>query len=212
MRTTRRALLAAAGSTIAVGTAGCVGGIGGGGAGNCDLQEEEPVEQMPTPVVGDSEASVTVRAFEDFACPHCATYSLDVFPRVRDEYVEPGEIRYEFHDFPIPMNDWSWAAPSAARGVQDSMDDEAFFDFSHDLFENQSSYSMSLVQNLADDIGADGCDIRGDAEFVTYRPFLENAQQEASNMGLRGTPTVLVGDQQVEASYEAISSAIESRL
>ena len=209
MQTTRRALLAAAGSAATVSTAGCLGGLVGG-TGGCDLHEEDPVEEMPTLVIGDPESSVTVKAYEDYACPHCATYSLNVVPKLREEFIDPGVIRYEFHDFPLPMNNWSWQAASAARGVQDSLDAQAYFEYSHSLFENQDSYSMSLVQDLADEIGADGCDIRGDAKFGTYRPFLEASQQRAVNAGYTGTPTVVVDGETVSADFGSLSSAIQS--
>lgn len=211
MRRTRRTFLGAVGAAATLSTAGCLGGNGGGNGG-CDLQEEEAVDQMPTPVIGDPDAPVTVMAFEDYACPHCATYSLDVLPKLREEFVDPGKIRYEFRDFPLPVNKWSWNAASAARGVQDSVDDATYFDFAHELFENQDSYSMSLVQDLADEAGADGCDIRGDAKFGTYRPFLEAEQQRAVDRGLQGTPTVVVGDRRVNPEYGAIRSAVQSQL
>jgi hypothetical protein len=136
MDRTRRAYLAAA-AGVGLGTAaGCLGS-GSGGAAGCTIEDEPTVSSLPAPTLGRSDAPVTVVAFEDFACPHCATYSLEVFPDIRPEYVETGVVRYQFRDFPVPVDErWSWQAASAARGVQDEMDDATFFEYAHALFEN----------------------------------------------------------------------------
>jgi len=83
-----------------------------------------------------------VQAFEDFTCGHCATYKLEHFPTIREEYIDPGEVRYEHWDFPIPVNE-TWAVPvaSAARGVGARQGAEAFFSFASTAYESQGNYS-----------------------------------------------------------------------
>jgi len=194
--------------------AGCLGGTGGssgrtdgssGGSGGT-------VDSLPAPVQGDPEAGVTVQVFEDYACPHCRQYEEDVLPKLEADYVDPGTIRYEHHDFPIPVDDrWSWVAASAARGVQDHVGDAAFFEYTHALFEHQSEYSLSLVASLAGDVGADGETIREAADAQTYRPVLEADRELGLQMGLDGTPEVYVdGEQTADHAYETIASAIEN--
>lgn len=216
MDTTRRSLLATVGGGTTIGLAGCLGAIGGGGAANCDTQEEDPVSSMPAPAMGDGD--VTVRVWSDYACPHCATFSAEALPQIEENYVSSGDVTYEHHDFPIPVSEkWSWAAASAARGVQDSMDDETFFEMSALLFENQNKYTMKLVGDLAEQVGADRCAIVGDAEYGTYRPVLERDRQRGSSAGVAGTPAIFVNDQQVDFSgassfYPPIEEAIENAL
>lgn len=210
MERTRRAYLAAAAGVGLGATAGCLGG-GSSGANGCTIEDEPTVSELPAPTLGSSDAGVTVMAFEDFACPHCATYSLEVFPQLRSEYVDPGVVSYEFHDFPIPVDEqWSWQAASAARGVQDEMDDAAFFEYAHTLFENQGSFSAGLVTDLANDVGAPGCAIQADAVNETYRPVVETDRQRAVDLGAQGTPAIYVDGQPVSPTYDAIASAIEN--
>jgi protein-disulfide isomerase len=210
MERTRRAYLGAAAVGLGA-TAGCLGG-GSSGANGCTIEDEPTVAELPSPTLGPDDADVTVMAFEDFACPHCATYSLEVSPRIRSEYVESGVVRYEFHDFPIPVDEqWSWQAASAARGVQDGMDDATFFEYAHALFENQSSLSAELVTDLANDVGAPGCEIQADAVNETYRQVVETDRQRAVDLGAEGTPAIYVDGQPVSPTYDAIVSAIEDR-
>ncbi|MFC6770824.1 thioredoxin domain-containing protein, partial [Halorubrum pallidum] len=165
MEYTRRSLLAGAITTGVVGAAGCLGGDGSdgsdgsGGSGDgeaavgldtgeydCDLTEPADPDLEYRPTLGDPEADVLVQAFEDFTCPHCASYKLEEFPTIREEYLAPGDVRYEHWDFPIPVNE-AWAVPvaSAARGVGARGGDEAFFDFSTAVYESQGSYSGEAI-------------------------------------------------------------------
>jgi len=212
MDRTRRAYLGTVAGVGLGAAAGCLGGSSDG-ANGCTIEDEPTVSELPTPTLGasDGDADVTVAAFEDFSCPHCATYSLEVFPEIRSEYAESGVIRYEHHDFPIPVDErWSWQAASAARGVQDEADDEAFFEYAHALFENQDDYSAGLITDLADDVGAPGCAIQADAVNETYRPVVEADRQRAVDRGAQGTPAVFVEGRSVSPTYDAIASAIEA--
>jgi len=211
MNTTRRGYLAGAAGAVA-GVAGCLGGGSGGdgGTGSCDAAVSGTVDSLPAPTIGDPDADVTVAVFEDFSCPHCADFSLNVFPQIREEYVDPGAISYEYHDLPIPVSEeWSWTVASAARSVQDQTDAESFFAFAKACYENQGSYSESLLSDLGEEVGATGCAVAAAAREDTYRPVVEADRQRGIDRGAEGTPAVFVNDQPVRPSYDAISSAID---
>lgn len=240
MRSTRRGLLAALGGAATAGLAGCISGGsgsggGGGGVEGCSPTEESPVQSLPAPSLGPApeEAPLTLLVFEDFACPHCMRFSLNVLPKLRSNFVEPGKIRYEHHDFPIPVleeNEWSWRAASAARGVQDTTGDEAFFEFAHHMFEGYEkrvsnrnySFSYQNVASAAEAADAPRCDIVGAAKYQTYRPVLEENRSLGNDLGLEGTPAIFIDDGSGEPtyinpegktnSYDAVASAIRSRL
>ncbi|RDZ65009.1 protein-disulfide isomerase [Haloferax sp. Atlit-12N] len=225
MRNTRRAYLAATAGALTLGTAGCLGG-GSGGSGDdavaaigCEVPERDTVSSLPTPVIGSEDASVVVDVWEDFACPHCATFAVEVAPQLRSEYVSEGIVRYRHHDFPIPVDDWwSWKGASAARAVQDEADDETFFDFAHTLYENQSEFtggdaegSLSTLQSLANDADLDGCSVAAAASRERYRPLVEAERTEAvDERGFQGTPTVLVDGEQVAPRWSDLQSAVEN--
>lgn len=198
----RRTVLAALGAGTA-GLAGCSGGSGG-----------ETVDSLPPPVAGDPQAANTVMVFEDFACPHCRQYTLEIFPELRENYLEPGTIRYEHHDFPIPVHDrWSWQAASAARAVQDTVDDATFFEYAHRLFARQHEYSLSVIANEAEAVGADPETVRQAAKQETYRPVLEADRELGTQLELQGTPQVYVNGTRLDTyAYETIAGAIEQQL
>ncbi|WP_424004574.1 DsbA family protein [Haloarcula salina] len=215
-RRTRRGFLTA--SLAALGaTAGC---LGGGSGSNTPTNSGTPTptpapgQPLSTPVAGDPEADVTVAVYEDYACPHCQTYAEQVYPKVRETYISEGTIRYEFHDFPIPVDETvSWQAASAARAVQDEAGDEAFFTYSERLFANQSSLGPDAYAALTDGLSVDGETVRAAATGELYRPTVAKDRQNGIDRGVGGTPAVFVNDDPVEwqeIAFEPLQSAIES--
>jgi len=227
-RYTRRALLAVTGTGLAS-LAGCTSNESTGAettsepengtpttmtgdqqTGTAETGTAIPAEQLTTPVAGDPDASVTVAVYEDFACPHCKTFNEDVMPQLRSNYIEPGTIRYEHHDFPIPVAQTvSWQAPSAARAVQATVGDEAFFEYADLLFANQQSLGPDTYASLAGQVDADGETVRTAAVERSYDTVVKSDRKQGINAGVSGTPTVFVDGEQAAASYDAISSAIE---
>jgi protein-disulfide isomerase len=189
--------------------AGCLGGASSGSNGSGGNGSGGGGDTLPIPVQGDPDASTTVTVFEDFACPHCRTYNLEVLPTISSQYIAPGKIRYEHYDFPV-VNETSWRAASAARAVQKRADASAFFPYAKALYENQSRLGPDTYASLADGMDLDGEAVREAAENQTYRPTVEANKATGEDRGVRGTPTVFVGDRTVEPTVEAISSAIES--
>ncbi|SFR43622.1 DsbA family protein [Halogeometricum limi] len=218
MRTTRRAYLAAAGGALAA-TTGCLGGGGGSGyaALSCDVGQLEQVDSLPRPTLGPDDAAVTVDVYEDFACPHCATYNLDVFPKVREEYIAPGDIRYRFFDFPLPVSEqWSWGGAVAARAVQDRADAETYFDYAKALFDRQddlTSDGYTVVHDVAEEFDVDGCEVAAAVDQDAYRPVVESDRQRAVDRGIQSTPTVVVnGETLANYDWATVQNGIEGHL
>ncbi|MFW6000615.1 MAG: DsbA family protein, partial [Halorubrum sp.] len=181
---------------------------------DCDLSEPEDPDLEFRPVIGDPEADVVVQAFEDFTCGHCATYKLEHFPTIREEYVDTDEVRYEHWDFPVPVEE-EWAVPvaSAARGVGDREGAEAFFEFASAAYESQGEYSGEAIGTAAEAAGADPCDAIADAQFSAYEDASSSDKSEGESMGVPGTPTIFVDGEALDG-YEAdtIAAAIDEAL
>ncbi|MFD1565346.1 DsbA family protein [Haloarchaeobius amylolyticus] len=218
MRTTRRSTLVALGGTLALSTtAGCLGGSGESLPDDCDGGEVETVESLSRPALGPEDAAVTVDVFEDFACGHCATFSNNVYPQIESNYIEPGDVRYRYFDYPIPVDEtWSWRAASAARAVQDRTDAETFFSFAKALYEEQSRLGedgYQFIREVADDHDIDGCTIAAAADQEAYREVVEADKQTGDDRDIPGTPAVFVDGTLLESyEWDTVSAAIDGQL
>ncbi|MFB6128497.1 MAG: DsbA family protein [Halorhabdus sp.] len=198
VRSTRRAFIGGLAAAGTVGLAGC-----GALSGSQDT--------LPTPVRGDPDADVTVAVFKDYACGHCARYTLDVFPDLVSEYIRPGTIRYEQYDFPIPLSEESWRAPNAARAVQDTVGEDAYWEYSHALYANQDRLGLALYAELAEQVGADPDTVRSAAAERTYDATVKADRQLGIDRGVRATPTIFVNGSPLDSyAYDVVTRAIES--
>jgi len=192
----RRTFAIALGGAVTGRLAGCLGG----GA---------PDPELPAPVVGDPDAPVLVQSWEDFRCPHCRTFHLETLPRIVSEYVEPGRARFERHDFPIPLDEWSWSLAGAARSVQARQGDPGFFTFADYVYEHQSEARVGIVRAGASEAGADPGAVRSEMEDGAYRHVVEADRQLGADRGVDATPAVFVDGEPVPNGYSEVASAIE---
>lgn len=213
-RLSRRGFVAGSAALIGA-TAGCLSGPSDDGSGERSVPTASG-QPLPSPVAGDPDADVTVTVWEDYACPHCQTYAQTVFPKVQENFLADGTVRYEFHDFPLPVDQTvSWQAANAARKVQAAAGDDAYFTYSKRLFDNQSTLGPDAYADLTDGLDVEGSAVRTAATGRTYDPTVRADRQRAEDMGIRGTPTVLVNGQPVEwqrVEYPPVRDAIEAAL
>lgn len=211
MNDTRRTVLRSGAVLLTGAIAGCTGSGDADSAPAPDTTGET-IDSLPTPSLGPDDAEVTVSVYEDYSCGHCMRYVRDTFPSLREEYVADGIVRYEHHDFPIPVDDrWSWAVASGARAVQDSIDDETFFAFATAIYEHFDAYTLDAIESVATEVGADAERVRSAAEDVTYGPVLVADRERGLEAGVEGTPTVFVNGSPTSGyGWETVSEAIES--
>lgn len=202
----RRSFLALTGAGATASLAGC-------------LPDVERVQELPRPVKGDEESEVVLRVFEDFGCPACRQYELNVVPSLEEDYIQNQEIRYEFYDYVIPANpEWSNVLANAARGVQDRAGNDAFWEFISAVFENQTQLSTELLREQGESAGVEEVDTwLNDSEAGVYEPVIESDIDLGNNeYDVSGTPTLVLNDQvlssQAAGNYELLSSAIEEQL
>jgi protein-disulfide isomerase len=228
----RRAFLASAAVGGLLAIAGCSGGDGTEGTPSPTATDAGPelgtgIEtgtgtgtgsqsvSLPTPTLGPDDAEVTVAAYESYLCGHCARYNLNGFPKVRSEYVDPGRIRYEHHDF--PLGDPAWYSAIAARSVQATVGEDAFWPYSKQLFANASETSLELYRSLATEVGADPDVVEQHVRNLKWLPVVEADRKGGAERGVDATPTFFVNGESVDPSghgswYEAVSAAIDAAL
>lgn len=202
MEFTRRKFVATAGMGIAGVSAGC-------------LNDVEQVEELPRPMLGNEDAPVTVEVYEDFACPACQQFQMNVMPEIREEYIDEGDVQFHHYDFPIPVDGhWSYMMAGSARAIQDRAGQDAYFDYKEILYDNQSQISEEVIRTATEDVSVE--DVEGviaDAENEVYQPVLDSDQSHGQDRGVQGTPSVFVDDQHLPSyDYDTVSAAIESSL
>jgi protein-disulfide isomerase len=154
---------------------------------------ETPVDVMldtDDPVVGSPGAEVVILEFSDFECPFCRRYQTQVYPEIRERYIDTGKVRYVFRDFPLGFH--AQARP-AAVAANCAARQGKFEEVKTALFQNQRRLGSELYAELAA-----AHDLAGDL----FEQCLENPDLDAEidkdlaygqTVGVSGTPTFFIG-------------------
>jgi protein-disulfide isomerase len=84
-----------------------------------------------------SPSGVPMVEYGSLTCPHCATFSREVFPELKKDYIDTGKVRFIFREF--PRNALDVAAFVLARCIGD---DKAFAAIEL-LFDEQDKWAFS---------------------------------------------------------------------
>ena len=169
---------------------------------------ELPADAFPEArhVKGPADAPIVIREFSDFSCPACRRFVLDVLPRLETTLLPRGDVRIEYHHFPlIGSFPHSLRAAEVSECVADANpeDDEAFWRYHDALFERQAEWARvgdadALLLTIAQDAGVS---LEGVDECLAeewHVGTVEEAYRAATSLQLRGTPTVFVGGYRLE--------------
>lgn len=141
------------------------------------------------PFLGTNTAKVAIIEYSDFDCSFCGRYARDVFPRLDEEYIGTGKVRYFFRDLPEPDETNAWFKARAARCAGDQ---GKFWQMHELLFSAQAAKGPEVV-SLGSTLGLD---LDAFNACLATKKYLENIRRSeagARRMGLYGTPSFLVG-------------------
>ncbi|MEM7737941.1 MAG: DsbA family protein [Deinococcota bacterium] len=178
---------------------------------------EIPDDAFPEPVssLGASreDATYVIREFSDFQCPFCTRFSIEVLPAIKSELLTRGDVRFEYHHFPLQsIHPNAFPAAEASECILDLAGDDAFWSFHDALFERQNAWGSlgdpsSYFVRLAEDLGIEDDASSESIEMcIDERNFAEDVREAyraaTEDLGLRGTPTVFVNGFRLTNPYE----------
>ena len=158
------------------------------------------------PVIGKLNAPVTIIEFSDFQCPFCAKFHLETLPLIMNEYINEGQVKLVFRDFPIQS-----IHPNAlpASLAAECANEQGKFKEMHDvLFENQKEWNKQSIDNViitfnqyASGMGLDGNTFDSSAVQFVINPYDEFGLTKAMKIKEESSAKVIiitVGDISVE--------------
>ncbi|MBX6323875.1 MAG: DsbA family protein [Rhodospirillaceae bacterium] len=89
-------------------------------------------------ILGSKDAPITMIEYASLTCPHCAAFETQVMPQLKSDYIDKGQVRFVYRDFPL-----DGAALQAAQLAQCATDDQRFFALVDTLFKLQHEWGLS---------------------------------------------------------------------
>lgn len=152
--------------------------------------QNDPDEQGKLPSLGAATAQVAIVEFSDYQCPYCKRYIDNTFAKIKANYIDKGKLKYITRDFPLGFHPKAKGAAIAANCAQQQ---EAYWPMRAALFQNMRQLGDKLYQDTAMQLSLDMTKFATCLEDQTILAKIEQDIVYGSSVGIRGTPSFLIG-------------------
>ncbi len=172
-------------------------------------------EEIKRITVGNKDAKITIIAFESLTCSHCANFHKNVYPQLKEEFLDKGIAKIEFRHFPLDI-----AAFNASTVSQCKNDGNT--DILEGLYANQQKWvkGSSIEEankNLQKILESEGFSIDFDAciNNKEIEDFVLNDRIDGTkNFKVNATPTIIINNKKFEKTlnYKNLKKALEKMI
>jgi protein-disulfide isomerase len=160
-----------------------------------------PVEELMKPgdlpdlSIGKPDSSVTIVEYASMTCPHCANFHVNVYPQIKQKYLDTGKARLIFREF--PLDNLAAAVSMLARCVGGGED--GAMSFVSDMFKNQERWAFERgnpVPKLFEMAKQAGFTQESFDKCLTDQKLLDQVtavrERASTKFGVNSTPTFFI--------------------
>ena len=169
-------------------------------------------EKIKPIIEGNINAKVKIVVYESLTCSHCADFHKNVYPKLKDEFLDKGLVSIEFKNFPLDI-----AALNASKLAHCKNDGNA--DILHFLYLKQEEWIEGstiekLNTNLKDVIKNQNFNLNFDsciADKNIEDHILEDRIDGAKKFNINATPTIIINDKKFDKAlnFKNLKKALE---
>lgn len=171
-------------------------------------------EQKGDIVIGNSDAKVTITEYASLSCSHCADFSLNTLPEIEKKYIDSGQAKLVFRNFPLN-------AP-ALKGAQlvHCIDKAQQKKLINTLFRTQNKWAfdkdyMLHLQQMAILFGMDKPSFEKCMADKAGEEWVLKARQDgAKELNVNATPSIFINGERFlkRPNVENVAAAIDAAL
>ena len=161
-------------------------------------------------VLGKEDAPVTIVEFSDYQCPFCRRSYTQVYPLLKENFINTGKAKLVFRDFPLTSIHPS--ALPAAEAAECAGDQGKYYEMHDKIFDEQNKFGQGTVPFTNDDlkkwaseIGLNTEEFNSCLDSGKNAKEIENDFTDGSSYGVSGTPTYFIGND--KDGYKTIGGA-----
>ena len=161
---------------------------------------------------GKNDAKINLIIYESLTCSHCANFHREIYPLLKDNFIDKGIVNIEFRNFPLDI-----AALNASKIAHCKNDGDS--KILHLLYKNQNSWAKgnSLEEFnknleklvLSENLNLNFNDCINNSEIEDY--ILEDRIDAVKKYNINATPTLIIMGKKFDKTltYKNIKKAIE---
>ena len=168
--------------------------------------------------IGSTNSKITVKVFSSLTCPHCANFHINIFKKLRKDYIDKGIVKFEHHSFPLDL-----AALNAEIIVRCHLDIIKSFQLLGEIYKKQSQWAIGSDINIINesikkiglDSGLKNTEMNKCLKNEVVQEEILNERIEAQKKyKIESTPTIYINEKQYKDKYEykQFKKAIEKLL
>ena len=169
-------------------------------------------EKIKPIIEGNINAKVKIVVYESLTCSHCGNFHKNVYPKLKDEFLDKGLVSIEFKNFPLDI-----AALNASKLAHCKNDGKA--NVLHFLYLKQEDWIKgntieklnlnlkNIVKNQNFNLNFDSC--IADKNIEDY--ILEDRIEGVKKFKINATPTIIINDKKFEKTlnYKNLKKSLE---
>ena len=161
---------------------------------------------------GSPDAKIQLIIYESLTCSHCADFHKNVYPDLKENFIDKGYVKIEFRNFPLDM-----AALNASKIAHCKNDGKS--DILHFLFENQEQWAKG---NKIEDINSNLKKILDTKKYgINIDKCINNKKVEdhiledrinaVKKFKLNSTPTLIINNKKFDKplNYKNLKKTLE---
>jgi protein-disulfide isomerase len=149
------------------------------------------IDLAGAPHLGPADARVALVEFSDYECPYCRRHFLETMPKIEENYIKTGRIRYAFRDWPVDeLHPQAIRAHEAAHcaGEQDK-----YWQMHRRLFSPAGSHTADRMADLGRELGLDMNAFARCVGEGRVTEVIRRTAQRAIELRANGTPAFFIG-------------------
>lgn len=143
------------------------------------------------PELGSSTAALTLIEFADYECPFCIRHFTETMPRLEEQFIRPGQLRYVFRD--LPIDELHPGALRAHEAAHCAAEQGKFWELHRRLFGAPGSHGDEGLATRASEAGLDRAAFDGCLASGQTTTAVRKSVATAAALGAHGTPTFFLG-------------------
>ncbi len=161
-----------------------------------------------SPVIGPTDAKVTIVAFLDFQCPYCA----QVYPTIQEVLQKyPKDVNLVIKHF--PLTSIHKAAESAALASLAANRQKKYKEVNDLLFKNYRNLNDESIKSYATEAGLDMAAFEKDIKDPELKKMITEDMNQGQKLGVRGVPSIYINGKPVKGrSIDVFVATINKEL
>jgi protein-disulfide isomerase len=167
------------------------------------------------PMLGNPNAPVTVIEFADYQCPYCGKFFKNIYPDLKEKYIDTGKVRFIYQDFAFLGKESEDAAQAAkCAGDQGKFWEYHDYLYQHQDGENQGAFSIANLKKFAAALKLNKSKFDSCLDSEKYAKAVADQTAFGSSLQITGTPTTFVNGYRSTGSqpFAAFETKIKKEL